>query len=214
MKKILFVSLFVLFLAACGGEAEESGSEADASETATEETSASESTETMTEEENENKEASVGDTIKNESGETTLVSRTDDVGTFETGPIVLNIKKVNGASAKFNSETAEILGSENVEYIQVDVEVENTSEENVTFYPSQATLTTSTGEQLEPDMLMSEHIDGEFIGAVKKSGTNIYILENSKAEDVESVRLIYSAPVDENYEDIGEEIDTEVTLQK
>jgi len=62
-------------------------------------------------------------------------------------------------------------------------------------------------------MLLSDHIDGEYIGLVKKSGTSFYILENSKAEDVESVRLIYSAPTNSDYEDIGKEIDIEVELK-
>ncbi|MBP1969130.1 hypothetical protein J2Z83_001233 [Virgibacillus natechei] len=94
------------------------------------------------------------------------------------------------------------------------MEVENTREEDTIFYASQATLTTNTGEQLEPDMFFSEHIDGEFIGPVTKSGSSFYILENSKAEDIESIRLIFSGASNEDWEDIGEEIDIEIELEK
>ncbi len=170
--------------------------------------------ETMTQEENKETEAQVGDTVTSDNGEQTLVSRTDDVGTFESGPINLTIEKVNGVSANLKGDLAEIMETDQLEYIQVDMNVENTSEETVSFYASQATMTTNTGEQLEPDMLMSEHIDGEFIGQVNKSGTSFYILENSKAENVESIRLIFSAASNDNFEDIGEEIDIEVDLKK
>lgn len=113
-----------------------------------------------------------------------------------------------------SDEYHDFFETDQLKYIQVDLQVENTSDDNITFYASQAIMTTSTGEQLEPDMLMSDHIDGEYFGEVNKSGTSIYILENSVAEDVDSIRLIFSAASDENFEDVGEEIDIEVELDK
>lgn len=228
MKKflILFISVS-LFLAACGdnsGETNEStGSEGSAQEeTVAVATQDEKETEedgedavTMTSEENENKEAPVGDVVTNEAGESTLVSRTDDVGTFESGPIKMTIEKANGVSMKVSPDYQDAFGGEELEYIQVDMTVENTSDDHITFYASQAVMTTSTGEQIEPDMLMSDHLDGEYLGAVTKSGSSFYILENSKAEDVESIKLFYSAPVDEeDWEDVGEEIEVEVSLEK
>ena len=214
MKKILFLVLTIMLigLAACGDSKEED-KEAKASSQVDENKEDKQEPEEMTVEENDSKDAKVGDTVKSKAGEMKMVSRNDDVGTFKTGPIKMQIKKVNGVSGKLAGETAEMLDQKEIEYIQVDMTVENTSEENVTFYASQAVMTTNTREQLEPDMLLSDHIDGEYIGSVKKSGTSFYILENSKAEDVESVRLIYSAPTNSDYEDIGKEIDIEVELK-
>ncbi|SFA95130.1 hypothetical protein SAMN04488072_104104 [Lentibacillus halodurans] len=222
MKKffVLFSAMILLLLAACGNNGSDGGETAksdgqrteqqgeDASDTSDDEG------DTITQEENEETEAQVGDTVTSEAGETTLVSRTDDVGTFESGPINLTIDKVNGASADLTGDVAEMMETEELEYIQVDMNVDNTFEDNVSFYASQATMTTDTGEQLEPDMLLSEHIDGEFIGEVSKSGTSFYILEDSQAEDVESVRLIYSAASNDDFEDIGDEIDVEVELEQ
>lgn len=222
MKKffILFFMMMILPLAACGDNESDSGeaagSEGQNTEQQSEDSSEIEDNEggTMTQEENEVTDAQVGDTVTSEAGDVTLVSRTDDVGTFESGPINLTIEKVNGASADLTGEIADMMETEELEYIQVDMNVENTSEDTISFYASQATLTTNTGDQLEPDMLMSDHIAGEFIGEVNKSGTSFYMLENSKAEDVESVRLIYNAASNENFEDIGDEIDIEVELEK
>ncbi|WP_117168839.1 hypothetical protein [Paraliobacillus sediminis] len=217
MKKLLgmMAILLVFLLAACGSEDSETNTTStDTNETEEQNKEAEEEPEEMSSEENESTEAKVGDTITSEAGEMTLVSRTDDVGTFETGSIIMTVEKVNGVSGVLSPEMVEYLEQEELEYIQVDMIVENTSEENITFYASQATMTTNTGEQLEPDMFLSDHIDGEFIGQVNKSGSSFYILENSKAEDVESVRLIYSAPTNDDFETVGEEVDFEVELKK
>lgn len=224
MKKFLLLLLALVFatvLVACGdessGEDDSSGNEANAAEEKEDDSSSTDTEEeedSAEAEESESGEAAVGDVVSNEGGDMTLVSRTDDVGTFETGPIKLTIHKANGVSGKLKGDMASMMETEELEYIQVDMDVENTSDETIEFYASQAVMTTNTGEQLEPDMLLSEHIDGEYIGAVKKSGTSFYVLENSKAEDVESIRLIYSAPVDSDWESMGEDIDIEIDLNK
>lgn len=211
---LLAALLFATVLVACGGNSEETPSnESDENSEETEDTEGNAS-DSNDEEENEEQENKVGDTVTNEAGESLLVSRTDDVGTFESGPIKLTIEKANGVSMKINDDYVDMLGGKELEYIQVDMTVENTSDDHISFYASQATMTTSTGEQLESDMLMSDHIDGEFLGAVTKSGSSFYFLENSKAEDVESIKLFYSAPHDENFEDIGDKIEVEIPLNK
>ena len=228
-RLLLLVALFfTVTLAACGGADDTSNGDANANENeeATEETAANEAEssdeneqadegETMTSEENEGNEANVGDTITSDVGEAILVSRTDDVGTFESGPIELTIEKANGAAMQVSDEYVDMFdGQEELEYIQVDMTVENTSEDHITFYASQAVMTTGSGEQLDPDMLLSDHIDGEFLGEVTKSGTSFYFLENSSAEEVESIKLFYSAASDENFENVGEEIEVEIPLNR
>jgi hypothetical protein len=119
-----------------------------------------------------------------------------------------------GEESETNTTSTDTNETEETEEEPEEMASENTSEENVSFYASQATMATSTGEQLEPDTMLSDHIDGEYIGQVNKSGTSFYILENSKAEDVESVRLIYSGPDNDDFETVGEDVDFEVTLEK
>ncbi|MGY4689375.1 hypothetical protein [Salibacterium sp. K-3] len=232
MKKILLLAGIAVTLAACGSEeepTEETSAEGENNTEQTEEPSSGEQSEdeadaeSTDESENSAEEGEtetaggnkVGDTISNEIGESTLVSLANDVGTFETGSIVLTIEKVNGVSMELNAQGQEMLDKEELEYIQVDVSVENTSEDTVNFYADQATITTDSGEQIDmPDMMMSDHLGGEFIGQVSKEGTLIYPLEQSNAEDVNSVRILIDAPSDNDLNTVGEEIDTEVQLEK
>ncbi|MFJ6415059.1 hypothetical protein ACIQLG_19960 [Terribacillus saccharophilus] len=220
MKKllgILFAAMLVFVLAACGSD--NTSKEEEGNKSSEEETSAS--TENAEKEEAEPAEeatteggTSIGETVSNEGGDHTLVSLAEDVGTFESGPMTLNITKVNGVSSKLKGQLATMMDTEELEYIQVDMNAESSSDENVSFYPSQATLVTDTGEQLEPDMMMSEHMDGEFMGKVKKEGINHYILQNSKAADVKHVKLVITGATDSNFEKVGEDITVEVDLKQ
>ena len=157
-------------------------------------------------------EAEVGDTVTTEAGEMTLKAQNDDIEAIETGPFIVDIEQVNAVSGELNPQSAEMFGSEQLEYIQIDMQVENTSEEDLIFYAGQAQIVTNTGEQLESDMWLSDHIDGEFMGGVIQEGTLIYPLEQSQANEIETVRIVISAPQDEDWQEVGEEIDFEVEL--
>nr|WP_289038202.1 DUF4352 domain-containing protein [uncultured Allobacillus sp.] len=237
MKKLFYsiaLLLLVLSLVACGGEAEaenvdnedeeqsseDEQAEEDESEAETENTydveeseKDEDESETMTHDENQNKEAHEGDVVTSEIGDARVVSRVDDFGTFESGPIKVTIDKANGVSLDVSDGYVEYFETDQLEYFQVDLTVENTSEDKITFYASQATMTTSTGEQIEKDRMQSDHIDADFLGPVTKNGTLIYTLENSNAEDVESIKLFFSAPLNDNWDDMGEELEIEIPLQ-
>ena len=43
----------------------------------------------------------------------------------------------------------------------------------MSFYLGQATIITNTKEQLESDMLLSEHIEGDYLGQVAHEGHNL-----------------------------------------
>lgn len=157
-------------------------------------------------------EAEVGDTVTTEAGNMTLKAQNDDIDTIETGPFKVEIEQVNAISGDLNPQTAEMFGAEQLEYIQIDLQAENTSEEDLIFYAGQAQIVTNTGEQLESDMWMSDHIEGEFMGGVIQKGTLIYPLEQSQAEEIETVRIVISAPQDEDWQEVGEEVDIEIKL--
>lgn len=70
-----------------------------------------------------------------------------------------------------------------------------------------AKLITSTKEQIEPNMLLSDDVGGEFLGNVKKQGNLIYILENTKADDIKTLEVRADAPIDaKTYDALGDEI--------
>ncbi|PAE24052.1 hypothetical protein [Bacillus sp. 7894-2] len=155
-------------------------------------------------------ETEVGETVENEGGTFTLHGRNDQVAPQTTGPMKLNITQVNKTSGVLKGEMKAMFDSEVANYVQVDMEVENTSEDTVNFYPDQATITTSTGEQVTSEFMMSDDVGGEFIGPVKKQGSVFFFLKNSKAEDLEWVRLIVTAPSNADFETIGDDIDIKV----
>ncbi|MBM7839044.1 hypothetical protein JOC54_002314 [Alkalihalobacillus xiaoxiensis] len=230
MKKNLLLSLglvSVITLAACGesddndnnsnsetpAAAEESNDEAentDDQETDNEDDANSDADEAASD---GDWETAVGETIENEGGTFTLVARVDDIDTIESGPMTLDIPQLNVQEVSLSGEILEFLDFEPTGIIQIDMEASNTSEDDINFYPSQATITTNTGEQLESHILLSDHIDGEFLGAVNKSGSIYYLLENSDPNEIETVRILINAPHTlEDWEDVGEKIDMQVTI--
>ncbi|MBM7600492.1 hypothetical protein JOC34_002883 [Virgibacillus halotolerans] len=76
--------------------------------------------------------------------------------------------------------------------IGVKFTIENTSDHKFTTYPDQATLVTSTGEQVEADMLISDDLGGDIHEGVIKEGDVLFYLERGEAESVEWIKLEWS----------------------
>lgn len=93
-----------------------------------------------------------------------------------------------------------------VNAITIEMTGENTADEDMSFYLGQATIITNTKEQLEPDMLLSEHIEGDYLGQVVHTGHNVYILENSTVDELKSIEVRISAPMNSNFDSVGEDI--------
>lgn len=106
----------------------------------------------------------------------------------------------------------EIIGSA----VGVKMQVENTTADKVyTTYPDQATLVTSTGEQVEADMWVSDDLGGDIHEGVIKEGNVIFYLERGNAEAIEWIKLTWSnsySDPDGNYEN-DQYQDQEVKLQ-
>ncbi|WP_404407655.1 hypothetical protein [Jeotgalibacillus malaysiensis] len=91
---------------------------------------------------------------------------------------------------------------------------ENTSDEEVTLFFPTAKLVTDTKEQLDPNMMISETFDPKFLGNVVQEGTNAYILNNSKVEDLKSLQLNILAPRIGFSEIIGDDLSIEIPVNK
>ncbi|KAA6451229.1 hypothetical protein DX927_10525 [Bacillus swezeyi] len=74
------------------------------------------------------------------------------------------------------------------------------SDDDVNFYLGQATIVTNTIEQLEPKVLISKHIKGEYLGKVKNEGANVYILKKSSVQDLKSIEIGVNAPTNNDFE--------------
>ncbi|WP_137744306.1 hypothetical protein [Robertmurraya siralis] len=99
--------------------------------------------------------------------------------------------------------------------VGVKMVVENTTTDKVyNTYPDQATLVTSTGEQVDADMIYSDHLGGEIHEGVIKEGDIIFYLDRGEAESIEWIKLTWSSDYsdpDGNYENDKYE-ETEVKL--
>ncbi|MEN0643653.1 hypothetical protein MKY91_10895 [Alkalicoccobacillus gibsonii] len=217
MKKIILSLglVSVLSLAACGDSNEQEASEPaeiesnNTENTNTETDDAEEEIDTAEENSDNDWETQVGET--NEDGTLKLLVRSEDPVGIETGPMTLSFPQITVSEViEWPEELADYYDIEPTGIIQIDMEVSNTEDEDINFYMDQATITTNTGEQLDPDLLASDHIGGEFLGAVNKSGSIRYMLTNSAPNEVEWVRILIDAPSDNNYESIGDSIDVQI----
>lgn len=95
-------------------------------------------------------------------------------------------------------------GKEAVTVVAMNIIVENTIDDTVSFHPNQGTLVTNTGEQVTADLWYSDDVDGEFLGKVKKEGNVLFFVE-AMPEALTEVRFIVDGPFDANYEQIAED---------
>lgn len=91
------------------------------------------------------------------------------------------------------------------------MKVENKTEENLSIYPDQSIITTNTKEQKEANIFISDDVGGDFLGQVIKEGNVIFLLD-SKAEDLKSAKLIINAPVNEDFDTLGEKIEFDINF--
>ncbi|NBJ71107.1 MULTISPECIES: DUF4352 domain-containing protein [Clostridia] len=208
MKKLFMFLMLILLsfaLVACGGEeSKDNDKEAKADEAnSTEEKEEKEDTEKDGE-----KSVSEGDVIENEMGKTTILNKKKDMDELvESGPMKLTITGIQNATLEPGEEYKQMFDNKDkLTVITVGMKVENTSEDTISFYPDQATLTTNAGDQVEADMLMSDDVGGDFFGPTKKEGKIIFKLD-TPAEEIKDIKLIINGASDENLETLGDKIE-------
>lgn len=137
--------------------------------------------------------------------------------TGTVGPITYEISAIQISNLKATTDDAaemfDIEKDKDVAIVALDVSIENTSDDNISFYFGQAVLTTNTKEQVEPSIFFSDYIDGDYLGNVIHSGTLIYILPNSIAEDITNITLHISGPTDENWNKLDEDFTIDLNFK-
>ena len=221
MIKKWFVPIIIssVVLAGCGSDTTKVNEESEntATTTASEEETTAESTE-ETEEAEEAVEVDE-DVQEDDSMKATNTYTNKELGiTGEIGPMKYEIPgiqlKIIEPKDQATADLFEVAVGDEVHVFTIQFAGENTSEEDMSFYLGQATAITNTKEQLEPDMLLSEYIDGEYMGEVRHEGHNVYILKNSTVDELESIELRIQAPMDSNFETVGEEVSHTIEVNK
>ncbi|QFT87799.1 Telomeric repeat-binding factor 2 [Bacillus sp. THAF10] len=208
MKKyltLLCMALLVVVMTACTSDEKENTEDNKPND--------HEFAEEIPESEAEESQVPVGETAHTEGGSFTYHARNNRLKPIETATYTVDFDKVSAISGELAGGFKEYLGEDEIEYIQLDIEVTNKSDANINFDAYSAKIVTSTGETIEtPNPMLSSQIEGKFAPEEMKQGSIFFLLEKSKAEEVEWVQIIMKAPLDENNKEIGEELNIKVKL--
>jgi|SRR5690625_4528761 len=215
MKKLFMLFLTVMIaivLTACGDEADGS-SEDDTTADAAEDTANEKDTEETVSEEEDNDDSLAGETTENELGAFTMVNQNMDLDeTYESGPMDLTIHSIQSGNLVISDEFKDVFdGKDEITMISVEIRAENTSEDNVSWYPDQAVMTTNAGDQVDADLLFSDSVGGEFFGPTNQEGNVLFMLD-TMAEEIESVKLIINGPHDEDFQTIGDDLEIDLSF--
>ena len=137
---------------------------------------------------------------------------TGDIGPIKYSIDAIQVSKLTAKSDQYASLLDTEIGKE-VTLVALSVTAENTSEDKINFHIDQSKLTTNTKEQVEPNYLISDYIDGEYLGQVIHSGTIMYILPNTNADDITSIKMYITRPSDSSYQFIGEDAAVELNFE-
>lgn len=126
------------------------------------------------------------------------------------GPFKFEIQGIQVAKIRATtSSVASVLGIEkgkDAALVGIQLEVENTSDEDITWYPYMSTIVTSDKEQVDSDVFMSDSVGGEFFGNVAKQGQIYFICKNTDADKLSYFQWRVDHPFDEKYNDVGEDL--------
>lgn len=210
MKRYLFIllSITLIGLLACGEEREHETSNNDEPEIEeVEKDEPKEDPEKPEEKEDDGLLTKVGQKSKANGMTAELISIKEVNETVDLDPIKLTVDdiKVIRISDIKDKDARNYLGfytdKDEFDTIQIMYSIENTSDEKIEFYTPIEYLVLNTGEQL--DVSFNDYIGdinngGEFYGKVTKNTGISVIMHDSKAEDIESIKLIFGNVWGEN----------------
>lgn len=215
-----FCFIISVFASACGSNKVESQkSVSDATTNTPVQQESTTNTETKsTESETPTNDSKVGTVEKGDGFEKTPVITDKALNlTGSAGPMEYTIGAVQVSKLITTTEDAATLfgieKNKEVTVVALDVTVENTSEDDVSFFMGQATLISNTKEQVDPHMFLSDYIQGEYLGNVQSSGTLIYILPNSNATDITSLTLRVSAPMTPDFTSLSDDVEINISFE-
>lgn len=195
MKRFgLLVAVPLALLVGCGEADELKTTATDTEEVAEAEASTAEEATTESE-----------DVQESELGTNKIYMKNKALTITETmGPIQFAIDKVQTSRLTVAEAYRDSFdGQEEVTVVAMNMIVENTVDETMSFHPNQATLVTNTGEQVSSHLWFSDDVGGEFLGKVKKEG-NVLFFVKAKPEELTDLKIVIDGPFDENFGKVAE----------
>lgn len=126
---------------------------------------------------------------------------------IENGPMKMKISKVTLDPAYQQSSN-----DNKIKAIVMDVNVENTSDDTIRWYPTQGKLALNTKEQIESPSFKSDRVDGEFVGKIIKTGKIVFEVKGD-LDTITSFNYVISGAQNKQFSRVGEDKTTEVILK-
>lgn len=158
-------------------------------------------------------ESSDGDGMKK-----TVILTNRTIGyTGECGPMKYEVQSLQIAKIEATGDTANMLGlksGQEATLFAVQLRVENTSNEDMSWSPYMSTIVTSDKEQVSSDWIMSDFVGGDFYGNVVKQGQIFFLCKNTDAENLSHIQWRIDTPHDSKYNHFGEDVIIEFEFSK
>lgn len=157
---------------------------------------------------------------KSENGlkKTPVVTNKSIDATGQVGPISFKITGAQLSKCVIDSDqSAKLFGVEKGKefaIVGIEMEVENTVDNEVDFFPNQGTIVTNTKEQIDAALLFSDDIGGRFLGNVKKSGQTYFFCKNSTTDEITSVRYHVNGPLNVDTMEIGDALNITINFEQ
>ena len=135
----------------------------------------------------------------------------------ECGPFKYEVQSIQVAEISATGNTASTLGlqpGQKATLVGIQMEAENTSKEDMTWYPYMSTIVTSDKEQVEADWFISDSVGGEFMGNVVKKGQIYFICKNTDANALSHIQWRIDTPHDKNFDHLGDQVVIEFEFAK
>lgn len=127
--------------------------------------------------------------------------------TVNSGPMTMTISKVTLDPAYKQYESF----SQAIQVLTLDVTVENTSVDPVSWSPAYGVIVTNTQEQTQ-GYHYSDAVSGDFLGNVKKTGKLRFEIMGDLSA-ISSFKFMIEEPIGSEYETVGEKTTTEVVFK-
>jgi hypothetical protein len=121
---------------------------------------------------------------------------------INSGPMKMTISKVT-LDPKYKYDKY----SSAIKALVMDVKVQNTSSNKLSWYPVQGIYALNTGEQIEDGIMYSENVDGDFLGKAYKSGKIVLQVKKSNLDSIKSLQISVDGAFstdnwDQRYDDV------------
>lgn len=93
------------------------------------------------------------------------------------------------------------------------ISVQNTTDQTINVHPDQGTVVVGN-EQVDTALFMSDDVGGEILAGVMKDGAVLFGLKRQAPNEVTSVRYLIGGPFDNDFNDIGDDYEFEITISQ